>query len=76
MAHEISTSRKTVIYRAALPVSPSEWTLDLIRQFVQDADSQGIPGDTHIRRFPENNDYAFGTENNYYGIGVERVVEL
>lgn len=67
---------KTVIYRAALPLNPADWTLDLIRRFVLDAAEQGIPGSTHIRRFPENDNWAFQADNRYYGLGVERVVDL
>jgi len=67
---------KTVTYRAALPLNPADWTLELIRQFVRDADAQGIPDETHIRRFPENDSWAFQIDNRYYGLGVERVVDL
>lgn len=76
MTNENGTPRKTVTYRASLPLNSVDWTLDLIRQFVRDADSQGIPGDTHLKRFPEHNDWAFQVDNRYYGLGVERVVVL
>lgn len=70
------TGRRTVTYRAALPKNPADWTLGLIRQFVKDADSQGIPGSTHVMRFPENDSWAFQADNRYYGLGVERIVDL
>lgn len=67
---------KTVTYRAGLPVNPATWTLDRIRQFVADADAQGISGDTPVVRFPEHDSFAFQTDQKYYGLGVERVVTL
>lgn len=73
---DIVPPRKTVTYRASLPLSPPDWTLDMIRQFVKDADDQGIPGGTHVKRFPENDDWAFQSGQRYWGLGVERVVTL
>lgn len=71
-----TTGGKTVTYRASLPPRPEDWTLDLIRKFVQDADSQGISGATHVTRFPENDAFALQMGDRYYGLGVERVVNL
>lgn len=70
------TGRRTVTYRAILPANPADWTLGLIRQFVKDADTQGIPGSTRVVRFPENDSFAFQMDNRHWGLGVERVVDL
>lgn len=75
MTNENEIPRKTVTYKVHLPVHPRDWTLDTIRQFVKDADAQGIPGDTHIVRFPENDSFSFVTDQPYYGLGVERIVD-
>lgn len=73
MTNENEIPRKTVTYKAHLPLSPRDWTVETFRQFVRDADAQGISGDTHIKRFPENDSMAFATDQNHYGLGVERV---
>lgn len=74
VTNENEMPRKTVTYKAHLPLHPRDWTVETFRQFVKDADSQGISGDTHVKRFPENDPWAFQTDQNlYYGLGVERV---
>lgn len=72
-----SKGRKLVIYRAVLPAHPGEWTLDTLRQFVRDAELQGISGDTHVKRTPESQDFGFvHYDNPYYGLCLERTVDL
>jgi hypothetical protein len=67
---------KRAIYRVTLPAHPRDWTVDLLRKFVKDADALGIPGGTHVRRDPEQDGMAFQTDNRYYGLCVERVEDL
>lgn len=74
MTNENEVPRKTVTYKAHLPLHPRDWTVETFRQFVRDADAQDIPGDTHVKRFPENDSWAFQMDQTfYYGLGVERV---
>jgi hypothetical protein len=68
--------KKRAIYRVSLPPHPGNWTVDLLRKFVRDADELAIPGDTHVRRDPEQDAMAFQTDNRYYGLCVERTVDL
>lgn len=73
---EAASGKKVAIYRVTLPAHPKDWTLDLLRKFVRDADEMAITGATRIRRDPEQEGFSFQTDNRYYGLCLERVVEL